>query len=127
MNRDLVHTETVGPVTYRLYISPEDTPVQGNALASGDDALDKEMEDEILKRLDSDDTWAWAFVTVEACIGEFAEADSLGCCCYRDTADFLDDGYYSAMKAEALKELTATLAHACKLHELLAGFQEASV
>jgi hypothetical protein len=115
MNRDLMHEETSGPVTYRLYIDLEDSEVRGNAMASGDTAFDKQVEDEILKRLEDDsDIWAWAFVTVEACIGEFRGVESLGCCSYRDTAEFIADGYYRDMKSQAFGELKAMLERACK-------------
>jgi hypothetical protein len=115
MNRDLMHEETNGAVTYRLYLEPEDTSVRGNAMASGDHAFDKQMEDEIIARLDNGDTWAWAFMTVEASIGEFRGVDSLGCCSYRDTAEFIQDGgYYADMKSQSFGELKAMLERACK-------------
>jgi hypothetical protein len=114
MNGQLMHTETAGAVTYRLYIEAEDIPVRGNAMASGDDALDKKVEDEILERLDSGDIWAWAHVTVEASAGEFTGEDTLGGCCYRDAAEFMQPGgYYEDMKSEAFNALKATLERAC--------------
>lgn len=37
-------------VIFRLVIEPEMEPVRGNAMASGDEALDREVENEILER-----------------------------------------------------------------------------
>jgi hypothetical protein len=109
---EVVHTETDGAVTYRLYIEQDDTPVRGNAMASGDDAADKEAEGAILERLDAGDVWAWAFVTVEAQVDEFTAVDTLGGCCYRDTADFINGPYYADMKSEARRALGDTLVRA---------------
>ena len=51
-------------VSISLNAEPEPVPVRGNAMASGDDQLDQEVEDRILARLDAGDVWAWAAVTV---------------------------------------------------------------
>lgn len=87
----------------------DDCSVRGNAVASGDDADDKKVEDEILRRLKDDDVWAWAAVTVRASIGELHGEDHLGCCSYESEEDFKKDGYYLDMvdgaKAELLKKI----------------------
>ncbi len=109
---ELVHTEVQGPVTYRTYIQQDDTEVKGNALASGDDDLDASVEAEIIARLDSGDTWAWALVFVEASVEgcETTGGDYLGACCYKNTADFINPGgYYNDMKSEALRYLKEQL------------------
>ncbi len=51
---------------------PEDIPVRGNVMVSGDDALDQEVEDEIIARLDRGDIEAWCMARVTA---EFALDD----------------------------------------------------
>ena len=54
-------------VTIRLIAEPEFLPVEGNASATDDDALDREIAQRILHRLDQGDVWAWAMVTVTVC------------------------------------------------------------
>ena len=85
---------------------PETVRVKGNALASGDDALDKEAEDEIISRLESGDVWAWftAKVTVRDSSGREA-SDYLGCCCYEDARDFKLGGYYLDMIKTCVEEI----------------------
>lgn len=107
---DTVHTETLDGITYDLAIAPDDIEVRGNAQASGDNAADKQAEDAILARLDNGETWAWACVRVTASIEveghTFEGTDYLGCCSYRDTAEFIQSGeYYDDMKAEARHDL----------------------
>lgn len=85
---------------------PETIRVRGNALASGDDQLDKETEDEILARLESGDVWAWftAKVSVRDKYGREA-SDYLGACCYEDEKDFRRGGYYLDMIRECLDQI----------------------
>ena len=97
-------------VTYRIEVDFDDMPVRGNAMASGDAAADKEVEDEILRRLDRGDVWAWASVQVVAECQGFRGTDSLGGCSYKDEEDFKTGGYYKDMRREALADLKKTLA-----------------
>ena len=85
---------------------PETIRVRGNAMASGDDELDRQVEDEILSRLESGDTFAWftAKVTVRDDRGNEA-TDYLGCCTYRDADDFRMGGYYLDMIHECIHQL----------------------
>lgn len=100
-------------VEYILEAKRDTWPVRGNALASGDDATDKEVEDAILERLYSGDVWAWASVAVHAVLldedgGEVARgSDYLGGCSYADENDFKADGYYTDMCNAALRDLRA--------------------
>jgi hypothetical protein len=68
--------------TFTIHAEVDETPVRGNALASGDDAADREYEDEILARLRDDDVWAWACVEVR-------ESGYFGDLC-REAAEALD-------------------------------------
>lgn len=103
---ELMHTQTEGEVVYLLWIEKDYTPVRGNAMASGDDKLDREVEDEILARLGRGDTWAWASVDVEARHNDGRIGrDSLCGCNYRDTADFIENGCWEDLKAGALQRL----------------------
>lgn len=83
----------------------EECPVRGNAQASGEDDLDREMEDQIIARLESGDIWAWCCVEVKASFMGLSESEYLGCCSYDNEADFCSDGYYSDMKQEAVDRL----------------------
>lgn len=95
-------------VTYTLDVQPEDIPVRGNALASGDDEEDRRAEDEIIERLEAGDVWAWASVVVRAEWNGFVGQDYLGGCSYANEDDFkAPGGYYDDMKKRALDDLYA--------------------
>ena len=97
---------TESDVTFHVIAEQDHIPVRGNALASGDDAEDRRCEDEILKRLNDGDVWAWAVVEVEARYHGLVGRDVLGGCSYRDEADFREPGgYFDDMKSEALADL----------------------
>jgi len=93
-------------VDIRLEAEPEFVPVEGNACASGDDAFDREVEHNILCRIQQGDVWAWAAVTVTVSWGPFSASDHLGCCSYADEDDFRQPGgYFDDMVDEAIEEL----------------------
>ena len=81
-------------VVFTVHPAPDDTPVRGNAMASGDDAADKRYEDYILRRLRRGDVWAWASVEVRVSGRGLSERTFLGCCCYRNATDFMQPGGY---------------------------------
>lgn len=90
-------------ITYTVDITQDDRPVRGNYIVSDDADADRADEDEILRRLDSGDVWAWAVVRVTASILAFKGTAHLGGCSYADTADLLSSGsdYVAHMKLEA--------------------------
>lgn len=91
-------------ITIRVEL--DDCPVRGNALASDDATLDKQVEDEILARLDDGDVWAWACVEVNASFRGVSRSSYLGACSYVGEEDFKsDDGYYAEMVTEACEGL----------------------
>ena len=45
-------------VAIRLKAEPEFVTIEGNAMASGDDAFDQEVENNILSHLEQNDIWA---------------------------------------------------------------------
>jgi hypothetical protein len=97
-------------VKFTLTVEQDDIPVRGNAMASGDDDLDRQVEDEIVDRIDRGDVWAWASVCVEAHWNGFVGRDCLGGCCYTDEEDFVKNGgYYESMKSEALADLNSEI------------------
>lgn len=107
-------------ITYTIEAFPEDCPVQGMAMASGDDAIDKEYEDQIISRLGSGDMWAWCCVVVGAEIeldnGVKVYGDAtLGCVTADGEQDFMENsGYYEDMKDEAKQSLVVELARICE-------------
>lgn len=88
----------------------EEAPVRGNVSASGHDAFDKKVEDEILARLRDGDVWAWASVTVTASLYGLEEHAYLGCCSYESAEDFVKSSdYYPDMVAEVKGRLLETI------------------
>lgn len=98
--RDLREDE----VEFEIELLEEDVPVRGH-FAGDEPEEDRKMEDEILRRLDAGDQWAWCCVKVVARWNGFEAFDTLGCCSYESEEDFKRDGYWEDMKAELLKEL----------------------
>lgn len=98
-------------ITITLECLPEDIPVQCNAMASGDDAYDKQVEDEINRRLDQGDMWAWCCVKVTAHHepSGLEGVDYLGGCNYADEDDFKAGGYYQDMVSQAKTALEAEI------------------
>lgn len=94
-------------LTITLLAEQDDLEVRGNAMASGDDRLDRQTEDEILERLEWGDVWAWAHVVVEAACDRCGKTgcDSLGAVSAASERDFvLTSVYYSEMVANATLE-----------------------
>lgn len=96
--------------TIEIILHEGDVPVRGNAIASDDEAYDKEVEDEILARLEYD-LWAWCCVEVRATIEipeqgiKVSGSDYLGGCSYKNEADFRSGGYFEDMVEEAVRAL----------------------
>lgn len=91
--------------TFTVQAEQDDIPVRGNAMASGDDAVDKACEDDIIERLGYT-VWAWASVRVRASYRGLHGDDYLGCCSYDSEADFTQPGgYYDDMRETALDRL----------------------
>jgi len=95
--------------TITLHVEQDDIPVRGNAAASGNDTFDREVEDEILERLENGDVWAWASVEVRAELQGLSASAYLGCCNYEDEEAFKKDGYYEDMVREAVDSLAIEL------------------
>jgi hypothetical protein len=87
----------------------DDTPIRGNAIASGDDDYDREVENEINARLDRGDVWAWAHVTVRVSYAGITEESNLGGCCYEGEQDFKKGGYYYDMITESVGRIMAQI------------------
>lgn len=115
---EIKRLESDPKIKIELIADQDDLRVRGNAMCSGDDKLDKQVEDEILRRLDSGDVWAWASVEVKVTKGGLSESEYLGGCNYRDEQDFKRGGYYYDMLTTCLEridnELTETANAACR-------------
>ena len=110
-------TSKRGEVTYEIECLPEDMSVRGNAMDSGDAEFDRQVEDEILSKLESGNEWAWCVVRVVARItlpnGTTLEGeDFLGGCSYDSREDFEEGAadYLDDMKGRALDNLREVLA-----------------
>ena len=101
---------TAEEVTFTLECLEEHTAVRGNFMATDDPEQDKRDEDEVLRRLNRGDLWAWCCVKVTAHWAGLHATDFLGCCSYQDEADFERDGYAADMRERALDDLNATIA-----------------
>ena len=69
-------------VSFRIECSPEEIGIEGNYMASGDDAADKAVEDDILRQLEEGNEWAWCCVRVVAEWEGMEGHDFLGCCSF---------------------------------------------
>jgi len=107
-------------ITYKIECLPEDVPIRGNAMASGNKSVDKRVEDVIIAQLEAGSPWAWCTVRVTAHCGGLVGEDFLGCCNYRDEAEFTRPGsYYDDMKTEAKADLLAKLETASSAYSRL--------
>lgn len=89
-------------IEFKIRLHAEYVPVRGNAMASGDDAFDKEVEDEIIARANDGDPWAWCTIEVVGVVktpdgGEISSSEYLGCCSYLSQKAFMEDPYYTDM------------------------------
>lgn len=91
--------------TIEILAEEDTTPVRGNAIATGDDKIDRRVENRILRRLEDGDVWAWASVTVRGTWRGLTAEEYLGACNYRDEKQFRRDGYFSDMRAAVLSSL----------------------
>jgi hypothetical protein len=95
-------------ITINVY--PENIPVRGNIMASGDDQLDKEVEDEVLRRLEMGDVWAWCCVEIVAEYRGVKASTTLGGCSYLSEDDFIKNGgYYDDLVWEVTQDLRSKI------------------
>jgi len=106
---EIVALEADPEIEIELEATQDDLCVRGNALASGDDEIDRACENEIIRRLDSGDVWAWASVEVKVTKGGLSESEYLGGCSYRDAKDFKRGGYYYDMVLTCLDRINSEL------------------
>lgn len=95
--------------TIGWYSEPDQTPIRGNALDSGDPHVDKAYEDKIIARVRDGDAWAWCVVTCTASYAGFRGIDSLGACTYADEADFQRSDYAGDLRHTAIESLACEI------------------
>jgi hypoxanthine-guanine phosphoribosyltransferase len=96
-------------ITYKLECLPEDLQIEGNCSAV-DEETDREVAQWIRDQLDAGNDWAWCLAKVTATLEvdghTFVGVDYLGCCSYKNEADFREPGgYFDSMKQEARARL----------------------
>jgi hypothetical protein len=113
---------TADRVAFRLTYEKDDLPVRGNAQVSGDDNDDRQVEDEILARLDRGEAYAWCVLKVEACWGGFVGSATLSAVSVAEEKDLEVEA--EDLKAEALDDLNEQIA---KTHRVLETLREKEV
>lgn len=97
-------------VRFETKIYTEDTPLEGNVLASGDDAEDKKAEEDVRQQLQRGNMYAWCYVVVSATWSGFCGQASLGCCSYRSEEEVHQAVEDHGLKDEALHCLNTIIA-----------------
>lgn len=109
MKQIIVKLPNINEVQFKIIAHEEGIPIKGNAVATGNDEEDKEIEDEIYRKLESS-IWAWCCIEVKATWKGIKGNDYLGCCSYEDEDDFIkNSGYFEDMKERAYSELIQQL------------------
>ncbi len=86
----------------------EDLPFKGNAMASGQEDMDREAEEWIASQLADGNEWAWCLSRVVATWEGFTGDAYLGGCSYLSEADFMRcEG--DQQTAEAIGDLARTI------------------
>lgn len=88
-------------VKYR--VGQEDMPVKG-AFASGDDAADADMEQEIIERVNRGDPFAWCWAKVTATCGPFEGFECVGGISCKNRKE-LKELFLKDMKQQAIHHL----------------------
>ena len=96
-------------VEFSVLFYTEDTEIEGNILASGNDAEDKEAEEEVRRQIARGNMYAWCSVEVSAKWSIFSGRALLGCCSYVSEEDARKSVEEDGLKEQALDDLNRTL------------------
>lgn len=101
-------------ITYTVTAEPEPDLSPEDFFDSGDTKADAALRQDIYRRIERGDVWAWAIVTVTASVEvneqEFEGSDSLCACSYDNEDAFRQPGgYFDDMKRAALAGLCESL------------------
>jgi len=91
-------------------VLPEEIPIRGNLIASGNDEIDRKEEDRVTALLEHI-AWAWCIVRVSAEFHGLKAEDYLGGCSYDSEDEFRACGYYDDMVETCRKEIEAQAAY----------------
>lgn len=115
---------TAADVTFEVTTEADDVHDVAGSFATGDDALDRAQEREIIERLEAGDDSAWCGVIVTATWtdedgNEYTGSDSLWACVLTDdyTAETVAEHY--DMRGEALADLNRNIAARVKAYSRL--------
>ena len=100
---------SINDVQWSIECHPEDMAIRGNAMASGDDEYDREVESRISEQLESGNPWAWCIIVVKGRYKSLEASDCLGGCNYDSENDFRRGGYFEDMQSNILADLQAQL------------------
>ena len=100
---------TADEVTFETKVEYEDIPVRGNYMCTDEPELDKQAEDEVIKRLEQGDMLAWCCVVVTATWEGHSAYDSLGGCSFEKQSDIDECVEMHGMKANALLALNESI------------------
>ena len=99
----------------------EDTPIEGNYVATDDPEDDRACERAVIEEL-AHNPWAWCMVKVTVGWSSFEAHDYLGCCNYDSEEDFRACTYFDDMVEGALDNLNQKVADAyVAIKDLLPG------
>lgn len=98
---------TINDVTFGFRVKQDEDEIKGNVFDSDDLEEDRKAEEEIIRRIDNGDVWAWCYIVVRAQWRGIYGADSLGHCSYSGVNEFKADKYktYEEMKINAFENL----------------------
>ena len=88
-------------MVFSVHCLPEDLPIRGNCMCSGDDEADEAAALEIERQLDAGNEWAWCTIEVKAQLGSLHASSHLGCCSYESEEAFKACPYFEDMKTDA--------------------------
>jgi hypothetical protein len=92
-------------VEFSTRILPDDTDPRGNIMASGDDAADREAEDDVIRQLNDGNVAAWCGIVVHAEWRGFQAVASIWGCSYASEEDALAEAEAFALREEAFDSL----------------------
>jgi hypothetical protein len=99
---------TLDDVEIEIRVEVDLTPVEGNAMASGDAAADRAVEKAIRARLARGETHAWCTILVTARYGTLEGYDSLGAVSVTDESDLEETIASHEMRETALAALESS-------------------
>jgi hypothetical protein len=113
---------TKSEVRFDVKFYTEDTPLEGNVMATEDAAADKKAEENVRHQLRLGNMYAWCSVVVSAKWSGFCGQVSVGCCSYKNEKAAHRGVDEDGMKDNALTVLnTIILQELAQLSRLLDG------